>query len=47
MLKLRKKLLCASLAAIIAVSSAAVPIWSESAEDAPAAAETTAAAEEV
>lgn len=47
MLKLRKKLLCASLAAIIAVSSAAVPIWSESAEEVTAAAEDTAAAEEV
>lgn len=48
MLKLRKKLICASLAAIIAVSASSVPVWSESAEVAEAAeGAETAAAEEV
>lgn len=47
MLKFKKKLLCASLAAVVAISSAAVPVWSESTEGAAAEAETTAAAEEV
>ena len=47
MLKSKKKLLCASLAAVLALSSAAVPVWSESPEVTAAEADTTAAAEEV
>lgn len=45
MLKLRKKLLSASLAAVVAVSASAVPVWSEDEPVAVAAAEDTADAE--
>ena len=47
MLKLRKKLLSASLAAVVAVSASAVPVWSEAEPVAAASSEDTAAAEGV
>ena len=45
MLKLRKKLLSASLAAVVAVSASAVPVWSEAEPVTTAASEKTADAE--
>ena len=44
MLKIRKKLMAAGLAALIATSAAAVPVWSEAGEAAEASAEAADAA---